>query len=97
MIAILDKQYFESVAKLRGKRPSGSIEDARKRREECAKQRARRASVMGQLEAEKLIQRKRSTASMINYSGLSRCSNTEPLLLLLTAEQTRAEMVIFSS
>ena len=48
-----------------------SIEEARKRREECAKQRARRASVMGQLEAEKLAHRKRSIASVHNVSGLS--------------------------
>ena len=47
-----------------------SIEEARKRREECAKHRSRRASVMGLLEAEKLAQRKRSNASIYNNSGL---------------------------
>ena len=46
-----------------------TLDEARRRREEGAKHRTRRASVMGLLEAEKLKDRKLSTPSIQGSSG----------------------------
>ncbi len=66
-----DQSHFKSSIKKPKDEVKYSIEDARKRRQENAKERTRRASVMGLLEAEKLKQRKLSIASINPIAGWS--------------------------